>query len=129
MENNNNKPKFGINRIIGKNQLIIVASSEKEIASQLFNYDDIREIRVSVQDLEVKLLMNYDEAYHRVFKYIPRDTSIEEKQKAEQTVLRFYNDLINASMRFTKEELENIKKQQEEQIKRFKEENSSHKEN
>ncbi len=121
--NNNptNKQPVGRNTIIGKNQLAIVIANEKEIASQLFNYDDIREIRVSVNDLEVRLLMNYDESYHRVFKVIPRNNTPEERKQAEIQVLKFYNDLMNASMKFTKEELENIKTQRDALIKEYQE--------
>lgn len=106
----------GRNTIIGKHQLIIIARGEKEIASQLFNYDDMREIRLSLTDLEVRVLMNYDESYHRVFKISLKDNSADERAKAEQAVLKFYNDLTSASMKFTKEEIDNLQKQHQAQL-------------
>ncbi len=99
--------------IIGKHALVLAARGETELASQIFVYDQIREIRMSLKDLEVKVLMTYDEAFYRVFIIKPKDDTEESRKNAEETVLKFYNDLLNASMKLTPEELENIKKQQE----------------
>ncbi len=102
-----------IQRIIGKHALILIASGQKEIASQVFVYDRIREIRADVELLEVKVLMTYDEAFHRVFK-VEIDKNMN-KSQAKTLVLNFYNNLLNATMKLTEEEVENIKKQREAQ--------------
>lgn len=102
-------------RIIGKHALILVARGQKEIASQIFIYDHIREIRVDTEALEVKVLMDYDSSYFRVFK-VQVNEHIDEI-KAQKLVLDFYNNLLNASMKLTPEEIENIKKQREMQKK------------
>ncbi len=99
--------------IIGKHALVLAAKGENELASQIFVYDHLREIRVDIRELEVKVLMNYDESYYRVFKIkLNNENDENERKKAEETVLKFYNDLLNVTMKLTNEELENIRKQQ-----------------
>jgi len=106
--------------IIGKHALIQVAQGQKEIAAQLFVYDQIREIRVDMEKFEVKVLMTYDEAYFRVFAAKPEETE-EGKEKAKTAVLKFYTELVNASMKLTDEEKENLKKQAEARAKQMQE--------
>ena len=100
---------MNINRVIGKQALILTARGEKEIASQIFVYDHVREIRVDTEQLEVKILMNYDEAYFRVFKV--EVTEKLNKNEALKIVLDFYSKLLNASMKFSKQELINLNSQ------------------
>ena len=102
--------------VIGRHALIIAARGESELASQIFNYDFIREVRLDLEILEVKVLMTYDDAFFRVFSIKPKDEKKESLKEAQDMVIKFYNDLINASMKLTKEELENIRKQQEKLI-------------
>lgn len=126
MEINKNEKK-GIRRqtIIGRESLAIVANGNDEYAAQFFSYNDIREVRLSLKDFEVKVLMNYDESYYRVFKVFPASTSEDDKKKATLSVTKFYNDLLNSTMKLTKEELENIRKQREKAIKEAKEKSSA----
>ncbi len=98
-------------RIIGKNALILMARGKTEIASQIFVYNQIREVRVNIDLLEVKVLMLGDDSYHRVFKVETSETLPIEK--ARTLVLSFYNNLLNASMKLSKEEIDSIKKQRE----------------
>ncbi len=111
--------------IIGKHALVLAARGENELASQIFVYDQMREVRVDIKGLEVKVLMNYDEAYYRVFIIKPQDDTEESRKQAEEVVMKFYNDLLNAAMKLTPEELENIKKQQEEQTRKIQEANKN----
>lgn len=99
--------------VIGKNALVIAGVSEKQMAAQVFNYSDVREVRLDLENFEVKLLMNYDDAYFRVYSSSPDMEKEDQVVKATQMTTKFYNDLINASMRLSKDELENIKKQRE----------------
>jgi hypothetical protein len=99
--------------VIGKHALILVARGETEIASQIFVYDHIREVRVDLKNLEVKVLMNYDDAFFRVFSIKPQSDSEEHAKHAQQVVLKFYNDLVNASIKLTPEEAKHLKEQQE----------------
>ncbi len=98
-------------RIIAKHALILIAKGRKEIASQIFVYDHIREIRVDTEELEVRVLMDYDDSYFRVFRVEINDNLTEEK--AKKLVIDFYNNLLNASMKLTEEEISNIKNQRE----------------
>ncbi len=103
-----------INRIIGKNSLILVAQGKSQLAAQIFNYDQIREIRMDLEDLEVKILLSCDESYHRVYKIKINDKIT--LDEAKKSVFAFYNNLLNASMKLSKEEIENLKKQKEKTI-------------
>ena len=103
-----------INRIIGKKSFTLIAQGETELAAQIFNYDQIREVRMDLENLEVKLLLSCDESYHRVFKIEVNDKITLEE--AKKTTFQFYNNLLNASMRLSKEEIENLKKQKEQVI-------------
>ena len=103
------------NTIIGKSSLLITARGQKELASQVFNYDLIREIRLDLENKEIKLLMTYDESYYRVFQTVPETDSEKDTQEAQQKLLRFYNDLLHATMKLTAEEVENLNKQVEAQ--------------
>lgn len=105
-------------RLISKHALILMARGEKEIASQVFVYDHMREIRADVEALEVKVLMDYDQNYHRVFKVDVKNE--EERPMAVKMVLDFYNNLLNASMKLTEEEIENLKNQKEAQAEQIK---------
>ncbi|BDU67587.1 MAG: hypothetical protein TYPL_2400 [Candidatus Tyloplasma litorale] len=106
------------NRIIGKHALILTGRGKTEIASQIFVYDHIREVRVDIEKLEVKVLMNYDEAYFRVYKVeITKELN---KEAAVKMVLDFYSKLLNASMKFSKEELENLEKNRKQIIEKTK---------
>ena len=97
--------------VIGKSALVIAAAGEKAMAAQIFNYDHVREVRLDLPTLEVKLLMTYDDAYFRVFSTQPASDSPEDVKKAQDLVSKFYNDLINASMKLTQEELDNLQAQ------------------
>lgn len=101
---------------MSKHSLILLAKGDVEIAAQLFNYDQIREIRADLKKFEVKILMNYDEAYYRVFSVKPKDESEEEIKKAEDAVIKFHANLINASMKLTPEEIKQVQKMQENRI-------------
>lgn len=101
-------------RIIGKHALILVARGQNEIASQIFVYDHIREIRADITTLEVKVLMDYDTSFFRVFKVIP--TKELDKEKATKLIIDFYNNLLNASMKLTAEEVQNIRLQREKKL-------------
>jgi hypothetical protein len=107
--------------VIGKSALVIAATSEKNMAAQIFNYDDVREVRLDMDSLEVKLLMKYDEAYFRVYSIKPQNNTDEAMKAAQAQIMKFYNDLVNASMKITKEELETIQKQREEFAKKAQE--------
>ena len=100
-------------KIIGKNALILMVKGETQIASQIFVYEHFREIRVNTEELEVKVLMAYDDSYHRVFKVIVSDKL--PKDEAVNILLGFYNNLLNAAMKLTHEEIENIKNQKKQQ--------------
>ncbi len=105
-------------RLISKHALILMARGEKEIASQVFVYDHMREIRADIKELEVKVLMDYDQNYHRVFKVDVKDDA--DRPRATKMVLDFYNNLLNASMKLTDEEIENLKTQREAQVEQIK---------
>ncbi|RKX65639.1 MAG: hypothetical protein DRP42_04410 [Tenericutes bacterium] len=116
-----NKTKQARHTFVGKSALVLTARGENEAASQIFNYESMREIRIDLVELEVKVLMTYDESYFRVFKITAKDESPEALEVAKKQILKFYNDLLNASMRLTKEEVDAIKKRQEEMIAKAKE--------
>lgn len=105
-------------RIIGKHALILVAKGQKEIAAQIFVYDHFREIRVDIEKLEVKILMDYDDSYFRVFRMII-EKEITKEMAVKQT-LDFYNNVLNASMKLTKEEVKNIKEQRANHLEKMK---------
>ncbi|BDV03692.1 MAG: hypothetical protein HPPSJP_4130 [Candidatus Hepatoplasma scabrum] len=100
---------------MSKNSLILLAKGDVEIAAQIFNYDQIREIRADLKKFEVKILMNYDEAYYRVFSVKIKDESDEEMKRAEDAVIKFHTNLVNASMKLTPEEIKQIQKSQQNQ--------------
>ena len=108
-------------RIIGKNALAITLSGEKAGAAQIFNYDFIREIKMDLENLEVTVLLTYDESYHRVFDVDKSKLSPEQVEQVKAQVLKFYNDLITASMKFSKEEIETLQKQHEDRVKQMEE--------
>lgn len=110
--------------IIGSKALMISAAGEHELATQIFEFTKIREIRVDLDNLEVKILTTFDDSFYRVFKVKIED--LEDKEKIEEgkkILIKFYNDLLNASMRFSKEEIEqlskNLKERQEKQQKQI----------
>ncbi len=105
--------------IIAKEALFLLAKSETQLASQIFAYDLIREIRVDLKKLEVKVLMTYDEAYFKVYDINLNNES--ERQEAENIITNFYNNLNNAVMRLTKEDVERIKQQNEARMKEVEE--------
>lgn len=99
--------------VIGKKALVIAGVGEAQMAAQIFNYSDVREVRLDMDTMEVKLLMNYDDAYFRVYSATPDMKNAEQVAKATEMVTKFYNDLINASMRLSEEEMKNIKAQRD----------------
>ncbi len=109
--------------IIAKEALFLLAKSETQLASQIFSYDLIREIRVDLKKLEVKVLMTYDEAYFKVYEI--KLTNEEERSEAEKIINNFYNNLNNAIMRLTQEDIERIKKQAETKAKELEEKKTS----
>lgn len=100
----------GMQRIIGKHALLIAAKGNVELAAQIFVYDQMREVRLDLEKLEVRVLMTYDKDYFRVFSVKVNDNI--NMERAKELVLNFYNNLLNASMKLTKEEIENLRKQQ-----------------
>lgn len=100
---------------MSKNSLILLAKGDVEIAAQIFNYEQIREIRADLKKFEVKILMNYDESYYRVFSVNPKDQTEEELKKAEDEIIKFHANLVNASMKLTPDEVKKIQKLQKEQ--------------
>ncbi len=117
------------NTIIGKKALLISARGEVELAAQLFYYEQVREVRLDTKNNEIKLLMNYDESYFRVFQTFPENDTEEAKKESTNKLLKFYNDLLYAAMSFTKEEVESlnsqIEKQRQEQLEKNSEATSS----
>lgn len=97
-------------RIIGKHALIIAGKGQTELAAQVFVYDQIREIRADIEKLEIRVLMAYDKDYFRVFSVQPNENLTVEK--AREIVMNFYNNLLNASMKLSEEEVKNLRNQQ-----------------
>lgn len=98
-------------RLIGKHALVIAAKGQTELAAQVFVYDQIREVRADLEKLEVRVLMAYDKDYFRVFSVKPSETLTVEK--AKEIVINFYNNLLNASIKLSDEELKHLREQQE----------------
>ncbi len=95
-------------RILGKHGLVVYGGGEKELAAQFFSYDHMREVRAKLDTFEVVVLMDYDQSYHRVFK-----VEVNEKVTAEMATKLtqdFYTKLLDASLRFTAEEVEAMAK-------------------
>lgn len=99
----------GIQRIIGKHALIVAARGNTEMAAQVFVYDQIREIRLNLEKLEVRILMTYDKDYFKVFSINNENIP---KERAIELTSNFYNNLLNASMKLSEEEIENLRKHQ-----------------
>lgn len=109
----------GTQRIVSKHALILMGRGNTEIAAQIFVYDHMREIRVDLEQLEVRVLMDYDTAYHRVFKVELNENMT--KEEATKLVLDFYNNLLNASMKLSDEERANILSQRKAHFEKIKE--------
>ncbi len=109
----------GTQRVVSKHALILMGRGNTEIAAQVFVYDHMREIRADLENFEVKVLMDYDTSYHRVFKVEVNDKIT--KEEAAKLVLDFYNNLLNASMKLTDEEKENLLAQRKAQAEKIKE--------
>ncbi len=109
----------GTQRVVSKHALILMGRGQTEIAAQVFVYDHMREIRADLENLEVKVLMDYDTSYHRVFKVEVNEKIT--KEEAMKLVLDFYNNLLNASMKLTDEEKENLLAQRKAQAEKVKE--------
>ena len=105
------KKQIPRNTIIGKNSLLISARGQKELAAQIFNYDLVREVRLDIDNKEIKLLMTYDESYFRVFQTFAKDETEDSNKEAQDKLIKFYNDLLYAAMKLTKEEVENLNNQ------------------
>ncbi len=56
----------GTQRVVSKHALILIVICQTEISSQVFVYDIMREIWADLENLDVKVLMDYDTIYHRV---------------------------------------------------------------
>ncbi len=110
---------LGTQRVISKHALILMARGKTEIASQVFVYDHIREIRADIEALEVKILMDYDQNFFRVFKVEVNEHI--SKEEAVKMVLDFYNKLLNASMKLSEEERDNLLAQKQAQAEKMKE--------
>lgn len=108
----------GTQRVVSKHALILMGRGQTEIAAQIFVYDHMREIRADLEKLEVRVLMDYDDNFHRVFKLEVSETLT--KEDAVKKVLDFYNNLLNASMKLTDEERENILNQRKAQMEKVK---------
>ncbi len=109
----------GTQRVVSKHALILMGRGNTEIAAQIFVYDHMREIRADLEKLEVRVLMDYDNAFHRVFKVEVNEKVT--KEEATKLVLDFYNNLLNASMKLSDEERENIVAQRKAQVEKVKE--------
>ncbi len=109
----------GTQRVVSKHALILMGRGNTEIAAQIFVYDHMREIRVDLENLEVKVLMDYDQNYFRVFKVEVNENLT--KEAATKLVLDFYNNLLNASMKLSDEEMKNLAEQRKAQFERIKE--------
>ncbi|BDV02370.1 MAG: hypothetical protein HPAVJP_2590 [Candidatus Hepatoplasma vulgare] len=97
--------------IIGSKALLISAIGEHEFATQIFDFTKIREIRADLDALEVKILTTFDDSFYRVFKINLENSEDKEKfEEGKKVLIKFYNDLLNASMRFSKEEIEQLSK-------------------
>lgn len=117
---------MNVNRIVGRHALTLKVIKEKEAITQIFAYDLIREIRLDREKKEVIVLMHNDDEYHRVYQIEANEHFTEEK--AMEMVLRFYEGFTQAAMKLDKEEIENLKKQREQQNAKFKEELAKKKE-
>ncbi len=109
----------GTQRVVSKHALILMGRGQTEIAAQIFVYDHMREIRVDMENLEVKVLMDYDTAYHRVFKVDVNENMT--KEQGVKLTLDFYNNLLNASMKLSEEEMKNLAEQRKAQFEKMKE--------
>ncbi len=109
----------GTQRVVSKHALILMGRGQTEIAAQIFVYDHMREIRVDLENLEVKVLMNYDSAFHRVFKVEVNEKMT--KEQATKLTLDFYNNLLNASMKLSEEEMKNLAEQRKASVEKMKE--------
>ena len=112
-----------IQRIIGKKSLTIVVTGEKELAAQIFAYEKFKEVRLDLSNWEVKILMDYDEAYYKVFKIEPSEELPEEKCK--EIIIQFYNNLLNSAMRLSEQEMKNLQNQHNENMKKIERENET----
>ncbi len=104
----------GTQRVVSRHALILMGRGNTEIAAQIFVYDHMREIRVDLENLEVKVLMDYDKDYFRVFKVEVNENLT--KEAAQKIVLDFYNNLLNASMKLSEEEKQNLAAQRQAQV-------------
>ncbi len=109
----------GTQRVVAKHALILMGRGQKEIAAQIFVYDHMREIRVDIENFEVKVLMDYDPNFHRVFKVDVNENIT--KEQAIKLTLDFYNNLLNASMKLSEEEMKNLAEQRKAQFEKMKE--------
>ncbi len=106
-------------RVVSKHALILMGRGNTEIASQIFVYDHMREIRADIENMEVRVLMDYDNSFYRVFKVEVNENIT--KEQATKMVLDFYNNLLNASMKLSDEERENLLAQRQAQVEKVKE--------
>lgn len=109
----------GTQRVVSKHALILMGRGNTEIAAQIFVYDHMREIRVDLEKSEVKVLMDYDESYHVVYRVTPNENI--NKDQATKMILDFYNNLLNASMKLSDEEKANIQNQRKAQVEKINE--------
>ncbi len=109
----------GTQRVISKHALILMGRGETEVAAQVFVYDQMREIRADIEQLEVKVLMSNETHFNRVFKVEVNDKIT--KEQAVKLVLDFYNNLLSASMKLTDEEKQNLANQRKAQVEKIQE--------
>ncbi len=109
----------GTQRVISKHALILMGRGETEVAAQVFVYDQMREIRADIEQLEVKVLMSNETHFNRVFKVEVSDKIT--KEQATKLVLDFYNNLLSASMKLTDQEKENLANQRKAQVEKIQE--------
>lgn len=98
----------GRRTIIGSKALMLAARGEKEMAAQIFDYTLIREVRADLDELEVKILTTYDDSFYRIFKVKLEEHTEEKIEEGRKLLIKFYNDLLNATMRFSKEEMKQL---------------------
>lgn len=94
--------------IISKNNLIVNAIGSVEIATQIFNYKLIQEVRLDRKNKEVKILLYNGDAFYRVYKVAENDKRDEAKKVEELNV--FYNRLVATIVKLSKEEQDNLSK-------------------
>lgn len=103
-----------VRTILGKKSLLLLGQGATETASQIFHFKFIREIRMNLNEYEVKVLMTYDQDYYTVLKFNAESIKTEaEITKAKADLVTFYNRLLISAADFSEEEVKNLAAQQQ----------------